>query len=72
MQSPRHSRYARHRFPPEVISDAAWLYFRFPLSLLMVEEMLAAHSGNSFGLAACSAEDRPSGLVCRFGYVIYF
>src|SRR3954470_19900913 len=38
----RHSRYARHRFPPEVISHAVWLYFRFPLSLRMVEEMLAA------------------------------
>ncbi|MBO1909586.1 IS6 family transposase [Microvirga sp. 3-52] len=38
----RHSRYARHRFPPEVISYAVWLYFRFPLSLRMVEEMLAA------------------------------
>jgi len=34
--------YRRHRFPPEVISHAVWLYFRFPLSLRMVEEMLAA------------------------------
>jgi putative transposase len=34
--------YARYRFPPEVISYAVWLYFRFPLSLRMVEEMLAA------------------------------
>src|SRR5918911_791758 len=34
--------YAGHRFPPEVISHAVWLYFRFPLSLRMVEEMLAA------------------------------
>src|SRR5271169_5274283 len=34
--------YRRHRFPPEVISCAVWLYFRFPLSLRMVEEMLAA------------------------------
>jgi putative transposase len=42
MKPPRHSRYARHRFPPEVISHAVWLYFRFPLSLRMVEEMLAA------------------------------
>jgi putative transposase len=32
----------RHRFPPEVISHAVWLYFRFPLSLRMVEERLAA------------------------------
>src|SRR6476619_531907 len=36
------SRYAGYRFPPEVISHAIWLYFRFPLSLRMVEEMLAA------------------------------
>ena len=36
------SPYAGHRFPPEVISHAVWLYFRFPLSLRMVEEMLAA------------------------------
>ena len=42
MKPPRHSRYARHRFPPEVISDTVWLYFRFPLSLRMAEEMLAA------------------------------
>jgi putative transposase len=25
--------YRRHRFPPEVISYAAWLYFRLPLKL---------------------------------------
>src|SRR3954447_327478 len=35
------SPYAGHRFPAEVISHAVWLYFRFPLSLRMVEEMLA-------------------------------
>ena len=29
--------YAGCRFPPELISYAAWLYFRFPLSLRMVE-----------------------------------
>ncbi|MEY8843381.1 IS6 family transposase [Cribrihabitans sp. XS_ASV171] len=33
--------YRRHRFPPEVISYAVWLYFRFPLSLRMVEDLLA-------------------------------
>jgi putative transposase len=33
--------FARHRFPAEVMSQAVWLYFRFPLSLRMVEEMLA-------------------------------
>lgn len=34
--------YRRHRFPAEVIAHAVWLYFRFPLSLRMVEDMLAA------------------------------
>ena len=28
--------------PPSSISYAVWRYFRFPLSLRMVEEMLAA------------------------------
>jgi putative transposase len=42
MDPTRAPRYARHRFPAEVISHAVWLYFRFPLSLRMVEEMLAA------------------------------
>src|SRR5829696_8762704 len=42
MKPTRHRRYARHRFPAKVISYAIWLYFRFPLSLRMVEEMLAA------------------------------
>src|ERR687889_2468520 len=42
MKPTRAPRYARHRFPAEVISYAVWLYFRFPLSLRMVEELLAA------------------------------
>ena len=42
MSTCRDPLYRRHRFPPEVISYAVWLYFRFPLSLRMVEEMLAA------------------------------
>ena len=42
MNPTHHPRYSRHRFPAEVISHAVWLYFRFPLSLWMVEEMLAA------------------------------
>ena len=33
--------YAGYRFPVEVISYMIYLYFRFPLSLRMVEEMLA-------------------------------
>ncbi len=34
--------YAGYRYPAEAISYAVCLYFRFPLSLRMVEEMLAA------------------------------
>jgi len=34
--------YRRHRFPAEVIAHAVWLYLRFPLSLRIVEDMLAA------------------------------
>ncbi len=36
--------YKRHRFPPEIIAHAVWLYFRFPLSLRLVEEMLLERS----------------------------
>jgi putative transposase len=36
------SPFAGYRFPVEVISQAIWLYFRVPLSLRMVEQMLAA------------------------------
>lgn len=32
--------YKNHRFPPQIIARAVWLYFRFPLSLRLVEEML--------------------------------
>jgi putative transposase len=33
--------FKRHRFPPDVIRHAVWLYLRFTLSLRDVEEMLA-------------------------------
>ena len=33
--------YKRHRFPPEIISYAVWLYFRFNLSHRDVENLLA-------------------------------
>ena len=60
MPTARDPLYRRRLFPPEVISYAVWLYFRFPLSLRMVEEMLAARGicvtyetvrqwGNKFG-----------------------
>ena len=31
----------RHRYPAEVVNHAVWLYFRYPLSLRLVEERLA-------------------------------
>jgi len=39
MTSPSVS-YKRHRFPPAIIAHAVCVYFRFPLSLRLVEEML--------------------------------
>src|ERR1700752_3155455 len=33
--------YRRHRFPPEIIQHAIWLYLRFSLSYRDVEELLA-------------------------------
>ena len=57
--------FAGYRFPAEIISQAVWLYFRFPLSLRMVEEMLAFRGvvvsyetlrqwGRKFGLAVAN------------------
>ena len=40
--------YRRHRFPAEVIAHTVWLYFRFPLRLRMVEDMLAFATGNAY------------------------
>jgi len=36
--------YKRHRFPPEIIAHAVWLYCRFNLSFREVEEMLLERS----------------------------
>lgn len=33
--------FKRHRFPPDIIRYAVWLYFRFTLSIRDVEELLA-------------------------------
>jgi putative transposase len=35
------SRYYGHRFPPEIISYAVWVYHRFCLSFIDVEDLLA-------------------------------
>ncbi|MBB4245532.1 MULTISPECIES: IS6 family transposase [Rhizobium] len=45
-QATRDTLYRRHRFPSEVIAHAVWLYLRFPLSLRMVEDLLAARGIN--------------------------
>ena len=37
----RRPRYHRHRFPPEIISHAVWLYHRYCLSFRDVEDLLA-------------------------------
>src|SRR3954470_3144459 len=42
MITPAPPSYAGYRFPAEIISHAVWLYFRFPLSLRHVDEILAA------------------------------
>jgi putative transposase len=33
--------YKRHRFPPDIIRYAAWLYYRFSLSHRDIEDLLA-------------------------------
>ena len=33
--------FKRHRFPPDIIRQAVWLYFRFTMSLRDVEDLLA-------------------------------
>src|SRR5215472_3038639 len=35
------SSYCGHRFPPEIIGHAVWLYFRFHLSFRDVQDLLA-------------------------------
>ena len=35
------STYKRHRFPPDIISHAVWLYYRFNLSHRDIEDLLA-------------------------------
>src|SRR5437764_7853255 len=42
MRTSARTRYAGYRFRAEIIGYAVWLYFRFPLGLRMVEELLAA------------------------------
>jgi putative transposase len=37
----RNISYVGHRFPPEIIQHAVWLYFRFPLRYRDVEDLLS-------------------------------
>ena len=39
------SSYRGHRFPPEIIKHAIWLYHRFTLSFRAVEDLLAEQAG---------------------------
>ena len=36
--------FTRHRFPPDIIRQAVWLYFRFTLSFRDIEDLMA-HQG---------------------------
>jgi len=38
--------YKRHRFPSEIIQYAVWLYYRFNLSHLSIEDLLAERGIN--------------------------
>jgi putative transposase len=55
--------YARHRFPPEVIPHAVWLYLRFTLSYRDVEDLLTER-----GLVVSNESIRR--WVLKFGPVI--
>lgn len=41
INSSRSSLYRCHRYPPDVIAQANFLFFRFPLSLRMVDDLQA-------------------------------
>ena len=66
MSAPSQPVFAGHRFPAEMIGHAVYLAFHFPLSLRMVEEMLAARGIIvSHGRAADRIDGRQWGL--KFG-----
>jgi putative transposase len=46
--------YRRHRFPPEIIQHAIWLYLRFTLSYRDVEELLTDR-GSTSRMKPCGA-----------------
>ena len=74
MPLPTTDLYKNHRFPPEIIAHAVWLYHRFSLSFREVEELLAergvigrvadqhlAYAGNQFDLSAIRMDSGPAG-----------
>lgn len=54
--------YENHRFPPQIIAHAVWLYFRFPLSLRLVEAMLLER-GNVVSYETIRRWDRKFGAA---------
>ena len=56
MTTPACPSYAGYRFSAEIISHAVWLYFRFPLSLRMAQELFgrARHYRRLIGRTAHS------------------
>jgi putative transposase len=56
--------YRRHRFPPEIIQHAVWLYFRFPLSCRNVEDLLAERGID----VSCETVRR---WALKFGMMLY-
>ena len=72
--------YKRHRFPPDIISYAVWLYFRFNLSHRDIEGLLAQRgiiaSYESirlgcikFGQSICQTIETPSSRLWR--HILY-
>ena len=61
MPLPTTDLYKNHRFPPEIIAHAVWLYHRFSLSFREVEELLADR-----GVTVSHEAIRPWGL--KFGH----
>ena len=58
--------YKRHRFPPEVIRQAVWLYFKFTLSLRDVEEIFAERGIDvSYETVRCWAEKFGSSIAAN-------
>jgi hypothetical protein len=58
--------YRRHRFPPEIIQHAIWLYLRFTLSYRDVEELLLGREGNP----RLPSPDKHRSCVLRQGRIL--